>query len=192
VTRDFQIPLFHKVYPGNIPDVSLFPRLNGELVDRYKRVTGKAPEATLVFDKGNVTDDAIEDLVVRGAHFVAALSANKCADLLATPQKQFHPIDAMPGTQAFDTTTIMWGKSCRAVVLYTESFFTQQLQGVTQNLVKCQKKLLDLAKSLERWRQGKKRLHNPQPYVRATEKACASPGDRPNSPLKRVIHLQMT
>jgi transposase len=71
------------------------------------------------------------------------------------------PIDGMPGTQAFDTTTIMWGKSCRVVVLYTESFFTQQLQGVTQNLVKCQKKLLDLAKSLERWHQGKSRGKRP-------------------------------
>jgi len=161
VTRDFQIPLFHKIYPGNIPDVSLFPQLTGELVERYKKVTGKAPEATLVFDKGNVTDDAMEDLVVRGTHFVAALSANKCADLLATPQDKFHPIDGVPGTQAFDGTMIMWGKSCRVVVLYTESFFTQQLQGVTQNLVKCQKKLLDLAKSLERWRQGKSRGRKP-------------------------------
>ena len=161
VTRDFQIPLFHKIYPGNIPDVSLFPQLTGELVERYKKVTGKAPEATLIFDKGNVTDDAMEDLVVRGTHFVAALSANKCADLLATPQDKFHPIDGVPGTQAFDGTMIMWGKSCRVVVLYTESFFTQQLQGVTQNLVKCQKKLLDLAKSLERWRQGKSRGKKP-------------------------------
>jgi len=161
VTRDFQIPLFHKIYPGNIPDVSLFPQLASELVERYKKVTGKAPEATLVFDKGNVTDDAMEDLVLRGAHFVAALSSNKCADLLATPQDEFHPIDGMPGTQAFDSTMIMWGKSCRVVVLYTESFFTQQLQGVTQNLVKCQKHLLDLTKSLERWRQGKSRGRKP-------------------------------
>jgi transposase len=161
VTHNFQIPLFHKIYPGNIPDVSLFPQLAAELVDRYKRVTDKAPEATLVFDKGNVTDDVMEDLVVKGAHFVAALSANQCADFLATPQDQFHPIEGMPGTQAWETTAIMWGKSCRVVVLYTESFFTQQLQGVTQNLVKCQKKLLDLSKSLERWRQGKSRGKKP-------------------------------
>jgi transposase len=161
VTRDFQIPLFHNVYPGNIPDVSLFPQLTAELVQRYKSVTGNTPEATLIFDKGNVTDTAMEDLVVRGAHFVAALSANQCADLLATPRQEFHPIDTMPGTQAFDTTAIMWGKSCRVVVLYSESFFTQQLQGVTHNLVKCQKKLLDLAKTLERWRQGKSRGKKP-------------------------------
>ncbi len=175
VTRDFHIPLFHKVYPGNIPDVSLFPQLTGELVDRYERVTGKTPEATLVFDKGSVTDDVMEDLVIRGVHFVAALSANQCADLLATPQDEFHPIYGMPGTQAFDTTTIMWGTSCRVVVLYTESFFTKQLQGVTQNLVKCQKKLLDLARSLERWRQGKSRGKKPSiPSVRRRVDAILS------------------
>jgi transposase len=161
VTRDFQIPLFHKVYPGNIPDISLFPQITSELVVRYKKVTGKTPEATLVFDKGNVTDEVMEDLVVRDAHFVAALSANKCADFLATPYEEFQSIDGMPGAQAFDTNTIIWGKSCRVVVLYTESFFTQQLQGVTQNLVKCQKKLFDLAKSLDRWRQGKNRGKKP-------------------------------
>jgi transposase len=169
VTREFQIPLFHKVYPGNIPDVSLFPKLTAELVDRYERITGKASEATLVFDKGNVTDDVMEELVVKGAHFVAALSANQCADFLATPQDQFHPIAGMPGTQACDTTTIMWGTSCRVVILYTESFFTQQLQGVTHNLVKCQKKLLDLAKSLERWRHGKSR--GKKPTVRSVRMA---------------------
>jgi transposase len=130
-------------------------------VDRYKKITGKTPEATLVFDKGNVTDDSMEGLVVGGAHFVAALSANQCANLLATPYEEFQPIDGMPRTQAFDTTTTIWGKSCRVVVLYTESFFTQQLQGVTQNLVKCQKKLLDLAKSLSRWRHGKSRGKKP-------------------------------
>lgn len=168
MTHDFHIPLFHKIYPGNIPDVSLLPQLTGELVARYKRVTGKQPEATLVFDKGNVTDDAMGELAVRGTHFVAALSANKCTPLLRTPQEQFRPIDGMPGTQAFDTTMPMWGKPCRVVVVYTESFFTQQLQGVTHHLVKCQKKLLDLAKGLERWRQGKGR--GKKPTIRSVRK----------------------
>ena len=154
LTRDFQIPLFHQVYPGNIPDVSLFPQLSSKLMKRYEQVTGKVPEATLVFDKGNVSDDNMEELVVGGAHFVAALSANRCADLIATPGERFHPLEAMPGTRVFDTSKTLWGKSCRAIVVYSESFFTQQLQGVTQNLVKCQKKLLDLAKNLDRWHAG--------------------------------------
>jgi len=161
VTRDFQIPLFHHVYPGNVPDVSLFPQLARKLVDRYRKSTSTAPEATLVFDKGNVSDDAMEQLAVAGTHFVAALAANRCPSLLATPLEKYKPIRGLPGCQAFDTTQTFWGKSCRVVVVYTDSFFTQQLQGVTQNLVKCQKKLFELAKSLERWREGKSRGRKP-------------------------------
>ena len=187
VTRDFQIPLFHQVYPANIPDASLFPQLTKELVDRYEKVTGKAPEATMVFDKGNVTDEAMEELAARDAHFVAALSANRCPDLLATPIEKFHPLEGMPGTQAFDTTITLWGKPCLAVVVYTESFFTQQLQGVTQNLVKCQKRLLDLAKGLERWRQGKSRGKKPTVHsVRKRVREILSPQF-----MKTLIHTDI-
>jgi transposase len=171
VTRNFQIPLFHQVYPGNIPDVSFFPHITGNLLNRYQKVTGNIPEATLVFDKGNVTDDAMEDLVVGNMHFVAALSANRYADLLATPLSKFQHIEGMPGTLAFDTSKILWGKTCRAVVVYTESFFTQQLQGVTQNLVKCQKRLLDLAQNLNRWHQGRSR--GKKPTVRSVQSRVA-------------------
>jgi transposase len=176
VTHDFQIPLFHHVYEGNLPDVSLFPQLTGALVERYKKVTGKTPEATLVFDKGNVCDDAMEDLAVSGAHFVAALPANRCGDLLATPYEKLQPIAGLAGTSAFDTIETHWGKTCRAVVVYTESFFTQQLHGVTANLVKCQKKLSELAKGLERWRKGKARGKKPTPAgVRKSARRILSP-----------------
>jgi transposase len=60
----------------------------------------------------------------------------------------------MPGSQSFSTTMNVWGKKCKVVVVYTESFFTQQLQGVTQNLVKCQKKLRELENRLNKWHKG--------------------------------------
>jgi len=161
VTRNFQIPLFHHLYPGNLPDVTLSPQLARQLVARYRKITSTAPEATLVFDKGNVSDDAMEQLVVTNTHFVAALAANRCPELLATPQERLQPVEGLPGCLAFETKQTLWGKSCQAVVVYTESFFTQQLQGLTQNLVKCQKKLLELTRSLERWRQGKCRGRKP-------------------------------
>jgi len=129
----------------------------------------------------------MEELAARDAHFVAALSANRCPDLLATPIEKFHPLEGMPGTQAFDTTITLWGKPCLAVVVYTESFFTQQLQGVTQNLVKCQKRLLDLAKGLERWRQGKSRGKKPTVHsVRKRVREILSPQF-----MKTLIHTDI-
>ena len=161
VTRDFQVPLFHKVYDGNIPDVSLFPSLAKELIARHRAACDAKGPATLVFDKGNVSEDAMEQLVVAGQPFIAAVPLNRLPELAATPLDRFENIPGFPGTKAFVVPAESWGASCRAVLAYTESFFTQQLQGVTHNLVKGQKKLMDLEKSLRKWREGKRRGKRP-------------------------------
>jgi len=126
-------------------------------MDRYSQIAGKAPEATLVFDKGNISEDAMENLAVSDVHFVTALSSNRLVEVLQTPQDQFRDIPSMPGTKAFSTDVTLWGKHCQVVVAYTESFFTQQLSGVTQHMVKCQNKLFDLQKRLATWHNGKAR-----------------------------------
>ncbi|MGC9337976.1 MAG: IS1634 family transposase [Candidatus Cloacimonadia bacterium] len=150
VTRDFQIPVLHHIYEGNIPDVKLFPAISQQLIARFKKLTGECREATLVFDKGNVSEEAMERLIVENVHFTAALSANRVPELFAVANDRFSDIPEMAGTRAFSTRLEIWGKQCQAVVVYTESFFTQQLFGVTQNLVRCQRKLAELRHRLSK------------------------------------------
>lgn len=161
VTRDFQIPLFHHAYPGNMADASLFSGLSRDLIARHKKAVKTRGEATLVFDKGNVSDDNMEQLVVSGARFVAALPLNRFPELAKISLDEFEETSGFPGTRAFSAEVELWGARCLGVVTYTESFFTQQLSGVTQNLVKCQKKLMELEKRLRRWREGKARGKKP-------------------------------
>jgi transposase len=161
VTRDFQIPLLHRTYEDNIPDVKLFPQISADLITRYSHITSDTPEATLVFDKGNVSEGAMEYLAVSGVHFVAALSANRLPEVLETPHDQYHDIPTMPGTKAFSTVAPLWGKHLQVVVSYTESFFTQQLSGITHHMVTCQKKLFDLQQRLAQWHKGKSRGKRP-------------------------------
>jgi len=161
VSKDFQIPLLHRVYPGNTADVTLFPQLSEDLIARYNELTKICEEATLVFDKGNLSDEIMEKLEFSNVGFVAALSANRLKDTLGTPLDRFKEIPELPGTLAFSTSELVWAKQCQVVVAYTESFFTQQLAGVTTNLVKCQKKLMDIEHDLSKWRQGKARGKKP-------------------------------
>jgi transposase len=167
VTKDFQVPLFHKVYDGNVPDVSLFPSLAQELLARHRAACGKKGHGTLVFDKGNVSEDAMEQLVVAGQSFIAAVPLNRLPELAALPFERFQDVPTFPGTKAYQVPAEAWGTSCQAVLAYTESFFTQQLEGVTHNLVTCQKKLGDLEKTLAKWREGK--LRGKRPTVRQVE-----------------------
>jgi len=161
VSKEFQIPLLHHVYPGNTPDVSLFPQLSQDLIARYNKLTGICEQATLIFDKGNLSDEIMEKLELANVSFVAALSANRLKEILSTPLDRFKEIPTLPGTLAFTTSQTVWSNQCLVVVAYTESFFTQQLSGVTTNLVKCQKKLMDLEHHLSKWRQGKARGKKP-------------------------------
>lgn len=161
VTRQFQIPVLHHVYEGNIPDVTLFTQVSSQLTARYAQLSSTTPQATLVFDKGNVSEDGMEQLVVSGIHFVAALSANRLSEVLTTPHDQFQDLADMPGTKAFSTTRSLWGKSCQVIVAYSESFFTQQLSGITQNMVRTQAKLAALQQRLVAWKMKKTKGKRP-------------------------------
>jgi len=160
VTRDFQVPLAHRLYAGNVPDVTLFHQMAGELLARYRALGGEA-SATLVMDKGNVSDDAMEELVVGGAHFVAALPASRLPELLATPEGDFRDLAGMPGSRAAVAEAELWGRRVRVVVTLTESFFARQLHGLTQNLDRAGRKLYDLEQSLERRRRAGARGKKP-------------------------------
>jgi len=165
VTRDFQIPLLHRVYDGNIPDVSLFQQNSRELIAHYAKLNQTGGDVTLVFDKGNVSQGVMENLVIEKVHFVAAVSQNRIPELFTLPNQDFGTIPGMPGNKALSFDFEMWGGKLLGVMVYSESFFTQQLSGVTENLVKCQKKLADLEQRLLKWRKDKVRGKPPTMQV---------------------------
>ena len=175
VSRDFQIPLLHRVYPGNVNDVALFPDISRDLIARFSALTGQTPEPTVVWDRGNVSNAAMERFVVSGTHFVAGLPADRFPERLATPLEQFEQLPGCPGTRAFTADDVVWAKDCKVIVVYTESFFAKQLAGVTTNIVKCQKRLADIEKSLRPWQQGKGRGKPPTlPGVRKAVRSILS------------------
>jgi transposase len=171
-TDHYHIPLFHHSYEGNLTDVALFPQLARDLLNRHRQALGEPAQATLVFDKGNVSDEAMEGLVAQGLHFVAALPASRDVALLGTPLERFVELPGLAGTRAFATALPLWGAQCQAVVSYTESFFTEQLAAITRNLLKCQTQLHDREKALRRWREGRSRGR--KPTVAGVKKSIAA------------------
>lgn len=161
VSEDFQIPLFHQLYTGNVNDVTLFPELVSRLQQRCAAIAQTGPPPTLVFDRGNVSATTMEYLALSRTPFVVALPWSQCPAARKIPPDQLASVAGMPGTRAYSMTQEMWGRPCRLVVTYTESFFTQQCHGVTHHLVRCQQKLLDLSRLLQKWHQGHGRGKKP-------------------------------
>jgi len=77
-------------------------------------------------------------------------------ELFMWPIDQFQEALKMPGTKFYETLVEVDGKNCKAVVSYSESFFTQQLAVLTAAMVKCQDQLKDLQNDLLRWSDSKK------------------------------------
>jgi transposase len=160
-TSDFQIPLFHATYPGNVPDIAFFPEVTEQLLKRRLAIFGPCKNPMLVFDKGNLAEETLDKLLYSDMRFIGGVKADFLQDIFESPIEQFKEVLAMPGTRMFESPCEIQGKFCKAVVSYSESFFTQQLASLSASMVKCEEQLRSLENSLLDWSRGKKKGKRP-------------------------------
>jgi transposase len=155
-TTDYQIPLFHTTYQGNVPDVAFFPEVTQELIRRRERIFGQCKNPMIVFDKGNLSDETTGKLLYSDIKFIGGVKADFLPEVFETPIDQLKELAFIPGTKAYDHVCEVQGKSCRVVLSYSESFFAQQLNVITSSMAKCEEGLKSLQKSLQTQMIGKK------------------------------------
>ena len=163
VTGDFQVPLFHHLYPGNHNDPTSFRSVVGELVERYRRLTHGAEDITLVFDKGNNTEDTLE-ILAPTYHVVGSLVPGHHADLLAVPRRRFRRLDPArfpDEVSAYRTTQEVFGRSFTVLVTYNENLFRTQTQTIEREVTKRHGKLQAYQHYLSRWQRGQGRGRRP-------------------------------
>lgn len=155
-TADFNIPLLHMVYGGNITDAPQFGTIIDELINRYRALTAACPHITLVFDKGNNSETNLDKLPQTGFHFVGSLRSNQCADLLRIPMRRFHPLtgDDLKDVQAFRIQRAVFSAERTVLVTFNPNLLNGQLQGISRNLAKTRADLHELQTQLQRWADG--------------------------------------
>jgi transposase len=157
VSADFHIPLFHKVYAGNVNDSTEFRSITEELSTHYRQLADSCDHITLVFDKGNNSQEAFESLQNTPFHFVGSLVPSQHAELLTIARKQFRMLTQsdLEGVQAYRTQKKVFGQPRTVVVTFNQNLYDGQLQGLTAHLGKARRKLRDLQTQLQRRREGK-------------------------------------
>ena len=156
VSADFHIPLFHKVYAGNVNDCTEFPTITAELSAHYSQLAESCDHITLVFDKGNNGAQAFETLQSTSFHFVGSLVPSQHSELLAIPREQFRTLTqaGLEEVEAYRTQKSVFGQTRTIVVTFNRNLFDGQLQGLTAHLDKARQKLCDLQTLLQRRREG--------------------------------------
>lgn len=149
VSTDFNIPLFHAVYPGNRADSQQFQSVTEELIDPYQTLRASCDHMTWVYDKGNnsQTNQSAVDQSPYG--FVGSLKAHQVPDLLEIPRERYVAIPEFGDLRAYRTTRLVFGVERPVVVTYNESLFLGQWQGEFAGLRKLHERLRAIQKSLD-------------------------------------------
>jgi transposase len=161
VSADFHIPLFWQVYPGNQPDSVTFAKVLPTLAKRHRQLlVGTDQHITLVFDKGNNSQDNLQRLARTPYHVIGSLVPSQHADLLAIPLERFRRLPARFGkTWVYRTTKEVFGRPWTIVVTRSQSLLNGQVRGIRQHLAKKVKALNELrdklAKSQAKGSRGK-------------------------------------
>ena len=157
VSTDFHIPLWHWVYAGNVADSVEFRSVTEELAVHYRELAQTCEHITLVFDKGNNSEEAFDTLTASPFHFVGSLVPSQHADLLAVPRRRFRalPNPRLDGVEVYRTEKKVFGRPHTVVITFNQNLLDGQMQGLTANLKKARAKLRELQQQLRRWREGK-------------------------------------
>ncbi|MGH2746528.1 MAG: IS1634 family transposase [Actinomycetota bacterium] len=150
VSRDGGVPLVHRAYEGNRPDVTQFASVVQELTARFSKLTDEVCDATVVYDAGNASV-ANQDLIEqRHLHYVCSLTTSHHKDLLAVPAARFKAVKDIDGVTAYETTKTALGAPRRVIVTHSEEFHNKQVAGFEQTLSKCRRQLDELQAVLRR------------------------------------------
>ena len=110
---------------------------------------------TLIFDKGNNSQEAFQTLDNSPFHFVGSLVPSQHPDLLRIPLKDFQPLagQRLASCLAYRTTKQVFGQERTIVITYNENLLEGQLQGIQASLTKA-------------WRQVRGSPSQPAPAAR--------------------------
>jgi transposase len=152
VSTDGGVPLVSHAYAGNLPDVTQFKTMVGELSARFSALAGGTGELTLVFDAGQNSAANFELFEGSPLHFVGSLPPSDHPDLLAAPRSRYRTVDAQrfPGLSAFEATKVVFGVQRRVVVCHSQNLHDKQSRGFDQTLAKARGQLSSLAARLAR------------------------------------------
>lgn len=152
VSTDFHIPLFFRTHAGNQPDSVTFDSVTEERIGRYRLLAKNYEHITLVFDKGNNSQENLEKLTPSHSHVVGSLVPSQHRDLLAISVRQFQTLrdPRLQGVTAYRTEKEVFGRRWTLVVTHSQELLDGQLRGIAQVLRKRRRALSELQRKLKR------------------------------------------
>jgi transposase len=148
ITRQDHLPLFHKIYQGNLQDRTVFKKYFQDMVNRFKLISGSLEDITIIFDQGNNSKETLKK-VDSTIYFVGALSPSHHKALIEKANKVMSQISI--GSRDLDcyrTRTLIWNLDLTTVVYISDKLRQGQIRGIELNIAKLFNKLDELKEKI--------------------------------------------
>lgn len=163
VEPGFAIPMVSAVYPGNRSDPTQFAVMMDLLRTRYESITGSCPNITVVFDRGNNSEDNL-DILERDDipfHYVGGLKKNQVPQLFSVLKKDYSPLVCPKGAseqykklKVYRMKAVVLGREVTTVIVHNPELEKGQLQGIDINIEKTKTELLSIQERLMKRARG--------------------------------------
>lgn len=151
-TSDNHIPLLYEVYEGNLHDAKQFPKMLLKFNKFFNKLAGgnAAPNVTLIFDKGNNSQENMEMLNSLPVHFVGSVKLSEHEDLANIPNddERFKVCPKFNGTKAFRTKKKVYGIERTLLITYNENLFQSQIKTVHNDINKVMSEMSKVKQNL--------------------------------------------
>ena len=146
------VPLAQRPYAGDRPDASEFPAAVALLRRRVAELGLPLEELTLVYDKGNNSQEnqALADELSLG--LVGSLVPTHYPELLRVPLERFRELAGDPTTRVYRSRAEVYGRERTVVISHSQRFHARQRRGLAQTLLKARRQLWELRGVVERGR----------------------------------------
>ena len=135
-TADGDVPLLHHTYAGNHHDSVMFHSVAEQLLARCRAFSREVDQITLVFDKGNNSEENLRLVDHSSLHFVGSLVPTHHPDLLAIPRQDMRRLDRsqLPAVWAYRRQKPVFGVSRTVVVTFNQKLFCAQRKTLTREI----------------------------------------------------------
>ena len=153
VTPDFSVPVISETYPGNRSDPVQFCFMLMQMKERYRAIAGRDADITMVFDRGNNSQDNLDIIETEGLkfHYVAGIKKNQAPELFNISKSDYSPLECPENAPEKYTNLTTYrmeanvlGRNVTALIVYNPELEKGQLQGISINIAKTREELLDI------------------------------------------------
>lgn len=189
-TREDQIPLWHQLYGGQIPDAKSFPQAVTALSQRLLELGRELETLTIVYDKGNISRSNQQLVDGSRLHYVASVSSASQRTLVAEANARFLPVTIDEAAEepeqrevmAYRTHRRILGAQRTVVVVLSRRLQAGQKRGILQHVASAERWLERLSATLERGKQRRDRAriqHDIEARLRGRQN------------LRKVLHVRL-